>query len=178
MSQLKNLNEVNLNENHNYSNELYQEFMRENADIIHEGVFTPIKKMDTAQVEKRITMSENKLKIIKEKREWWKGLSEAERGQQKIKSFTIAFISGMIAGLLIPITIGGFSISAGVVAGSASIAQSIKLKPHIFQDYEATLNQLEAVYKAQLKQLNERKKELQNSKNESSLLSLESVKIK
>ncbi len=179
MSQLKNLNEVNLNENHNYSNELYQEFMRENADIIHEGVFTPIKKMDTAQVEKRITQSEDKLKLIKEKREWWKGLSESERSKEKTKNFAKAILIGMLAGILIPINISGVSISAMLAANTTITAQSIKLKPQILQDYEKTLTQIETAYKTQLNQLNARKKELQNStKHESSILSnLDNVKI-
>ncbi|MCK9198159.1 MAG: hypothetical protein M0P49_00985 [Bacilli bacterium] len=179
MSQLTNLDMVHIDENHNYSDDLYQEFMRENADVIHEGVFTPIKKMDIAQVEKKITLSENKLKLIKEKREWWKRLSKNERGKEKTKNFAKAILIGMLAGILIPINISGVSFSAMLAANTTVTTQSIKLKPQILQDYEKTLTQIETVYKTQLNQLNTRKKELQNStKHESSILSnLDNIKI-
>jgi len=175
MSQLTNLNNISFNESYN---DLYQEFIKENADIIHEGVFTPIKKMDIAQVEKKITQSEDKLKLIKEKREWWKDLSQSEKSKEKTKNFAKAILIGMLAGILIPINISGVSVSAMLAANTTATTQSIKLKPQILQDYEKTLTQIETAYKTQLNQLNARKKELNSTKNESSILSnLDNVKI-
>jgi len=149
MSQLKNLNAINLNEGTSNS------ILDSKIEYIEEKA---IYKMNDAQVNKKTLQITTNKRNLEEKLKWWNSLSDKEKQTEKNKAIILNLLLFCVVPLFISIPVW--------------ITRSKNHSVTVITDYETKLREMIAASDANLKMLEKRKTELSNSKKESSQLSL------